>query len=147
MRVDSVKGNYHYAFSMWTDTAPFNNNDVRMALKLGINRQELIDKILSGYGSLGNDHPIGAAYPEHSNAIEQRVYDPDRALWHLRQAGLSSLDVRVSAADAAFPGSVDAATLYSASSKKAGINLQVVREANDGYWSSVWLKKPFVSVF
>ena len=26
---------------------------------------------------------------------------------------------------------------------KAGIKLDVVREPNDGYWSNVWLKKPF----
>ena len=28
--------------------------------------------------------------------------------------------------------------------KAAGINLKVVREPNDGYWSNVWMKKPFV---
>jgi peptide/nickel transport system substrate-binding protein len=27
----------------------------------------------------------------------------------------------------------------------AGIELTVLREANDGYWDNVWLKKPFVA--
>ncbi|TIQ59319.1 MAG: peptide ABC transporter substrate-binding protein, partial [Mesorhizobium sp.] len=26
---------------------------------------------------------------------------------------------------------------------KAGVNIDVVREPNDGYWDTVWLKKPF----
>ena len=30
---------------------------------------------------------------------------------------------------------------------KAGITIDVVREPNDGYWSNVWLKKPFCAVF
>ena len=57
-----------------------------------------------------------------------------------------SLDVELSAADAAFAGCVDMATLYSAHAAKAGINVKVVREPNDGYWSNVWLVKPFVMV-
>ncbi|MCB1427098.1 MAG: peptide ABC transporter substrate-binding protein, partial [Notoacmeibacter sp.] len=30
--------------------------------------------------------------------------------------------------------------------KQAGINIKVVREPNDGYYSDVWLKKPFTAV-
>ena len=41
--------------------------------------------------------------------LPQRVYDPDKAKFHLKQAGLDSLSVDLSAADAAFAGAVDAA--------------------------------------
>ena len=44
----------HYVFIMHCNTAPFDNNDLRMALKLAIDREEMLDKILGGYGSIGN---------------------------------------------------------------------------------------------
>lgn len=33
--------------------------------------------------------------------------------------------------------------LYQQSAAKAGINIEVVNEPTDSYWSNVWLKKPF----
>ena len=36
--------------------------------------------------------------------------------------------------------------LYAEHAKAAGINVNVVREPNDGYYSDVWLKKPFCMV-
>lgn len=48
----------HYTFVMRCDTPPFDNNDLRLALKWGIDRHDLVDKILRGYGRVGNDHPI-----------------------------------------------------------------------------------------
>ncbi|MEJ2164219.1 MAG: hypothetical protein P8X90_01740 [Desulfobacterales bacterium] len=42
---------------------------------------------------------------------------------------------------------MDAAVIYKESAAKAGININVVREPNDGYWSNVWLKKPWCAVF
>ena len=53
----------------------------------------------------------------------------------------------MSAADAAFSGAVDAAVLFQNSAKKAGIDLKVQREPNDGYWADVWMKKAFSAVY
>ena len=79
--------------------------------------------------------------------MKQRKYDPEKARYHLKQAGLDGLSVKLHAADAAFPKAVDAAVLFSESAAKAGIEIKVVREPNDGYWSNVWLKKPFCTCF
>ena len=46
-------------------------------------------------------------------------------------------------AENAFPGAVDAASLYQQSAAKAGINLEIKREPSDGYWSNVWNVQPF----
>ena len=143
----STTGTQHYTFAMDTRAAPFNDNNVRLALKHAIDRQELVDKILFGYGEIGNDHPIGRSQRYYAADLPQNSYDPDKAKYYLKQAGLSSLDVPLSAADAAFTGAVDAAVLYSARAKKAGINIKVVREPNDGYWSDVWMKKPWSAVY
>ncbi|ARE84802.1 periplasmic dipeptide transport protein [Roseovarius mucosus] len=147
IQINSVAGTQHFTFAMDTRAEPYNNPDVRLALKYGINRQELVDKILFGYGSIGNDHPIGRGQRFFNTELEQKSFDPDKAKFHLKQAGLDSLEVKLSAADAAFGGAVDAAVLYQSSAAQAGITLTPVREANDGYWSDVWMKKPFSAVY
>ena len=65
----------------------------------------------------------------------------------LKKAGLTSLDIDFSAADTGFGGSADAGQLMRASAADAGIGINVIREPNDGYWSNVWMKKPFVACY
>ena len=143
----SVNGTQHYGLPMDTRAAPFSNVHVRLALKYAIDRQQLLDTILNGYGALGNDHPIGAGQRYFNTELEQKAYDPERARHHLQQAGMDSLDVNIHLADAAFDGAIDAGVLFSETAAAAGINLNVVREPNDGYWSNVWMQLPFVGTY
>ncbi len=137
----NVSGWEQLTAPMFADTAPFDKVEVRQALKWAINRQELVDKILFGYGKAGNDNGL-ASTMEFATAPEPvYTYDPDKAKSLLKKAGMENLTVDLSAADAAFAGSVDAALLMAEQAKAAGININVVREPNDGYWSNVWLKK------
>ena len=147
IEVESVAGTQHYTFAMSTNQDPYTDNNIRQALKYGINRQELVDKILFGYGSVGNDHPIGEGQRYYNSELEQKTYDPDKAKYFLKQAGVDSLDIALHTSDAAFAGAVDAGVLFQASAKPAGINIDVVREPKDGYWSDVWMKKPFSAVY
>lgn len=146
IEVTKVQGRQHYTFAMRTDTAPFDKLDVRLALKYAIDRQEILDKVLGGIGALGNDQPISPAYRYYNPDIPQRMYDPDKAKFHLKQAGMTNLRVPLSVAEVAFQGAVDAGTLYREHAAKAGIEIDVVSEANDGYWSNVWLKKPWCAI-
>lgn len=141
IEIDQLTGTQHYSIPMITTNAPFDNNDVRLALKYAIDREALLKTILHGYGQVANDHPISPANPFFNKDLPIRGYDPDKAKFHLKKAGLSSLRVDLSAADAAFGGAVDAAVLYKEHAAKAGIDINVVREPNDGYWSNVWMKK------
>ena len=147
IRIDETTGYAHYTFAMRTDTPPFDDNNVRMALKLSLDREALLRNVLRGHGAIGNDHPISLANRYHAGDLPQHSYDPDKAKWYLKQSGLSSLSVDLSAADAAFTGAVDAAVLYREHAAKAGIDINVVREPNDGYWSAVWMKKPWSAVY
>ncbi|MFN0262921.1 ABC transporter substrate-binding protein [Tepidamorphus sp. 3E244] len=147
LKIASVAGNQHYTFAMHTNAAPFSDKNVRLALKHAINREELVEKILFGYGSVGNDHPIGRGQRYYNSEMEQTSYDPDKARYYLKQAGMDELTVELAAADAAYPGAVDAAVLYQASAAPTGIDVQVKRMPNDGYWSDVWLKHPFCAVY
>ncbi len=147
IRIEETTGTAHYTFAMRTDTPPFDNNHVRLALKYGVDREVLLRTVLRGHGVVGNDHPISVSNRYHAGELPQRAYDIDKAKFHLKKAGLSSLTVSLSAADAAFAGAVDAAVLYREQAAKAGITIDVVREPNDGYWSAVWMKKPWSAVY
>ncbi len=147
INVLSITGTQHYGLPMDTRAAPFSDNNIRQALKYAIDRQQLVDTILNGYGSVGNDHPIGPGQRFFNTELEQKTFDPDRSRYYLQQAGLDNLDVDLHLADAAFAGAVDAGVLYSESAAQAGININVVREPNDGYWSNVWMQLPFCGTY
>jgi peptide/nickel transport system substrate-binding protein len=141
----SISGNAHYCFPMDTRAAPYSDNNVRLALKYAVDREELVEKILGGHGSVSNDNPIGPANRYFYADMEAKTYDPDKAKFYLQQAGLTSLDITLKAADAAFSGAVDAGVLYSERAAAAGINITVDRVPDDGYWDNVWMKEPFVA--
>lgn len=145
--IEHAPGRGHYVFIMHVDKAPFDNNDLRMALKLAINRQEMVDKILGGLGSVGNDFPINAAYPLFDETIPQRAHDPAAAAEHYKKSGHDGSPIILRAAPGAFPGAVDAANLFAASANAAGIPLQVKLEPDDGYWSNVWNVEPFCASY
>ena len=147
IEIFEVTGNMHYTFPMLTNQAPFDDVNVRKALKYGLNRQEMVDKILQGHGMVGNDHPIGPANQYRATDIPQLEFDADKAKFYMKAAGLTELNVELSASDAAFTGAVDASQLYQASAKGAGININVVQEPADGYWSNVWLKKGWCACY
>ena len=139
-------GKGFYAFLMHCDTAPFDNNDLRLALKYAIDRQAILDKVLGGYGTLGNDYPVNGNYALAPDDIEQRVYDPDKAAFHFKKSGVDR-PVLLRTSDAAFAGAVDAAILFQESAKKAGIAIEVKREPEDGYWTNVWNAQPFCATY
>lgn len=139
----SVNGGQHYSLPMNTTLGHFKDNNVRLALKHALDRKTLLQTVLRGYGEVANDHPISPGYRYYDKQQAQREYDPDKARFYLKQAGLSSLKVDLSTANAAFAGAVDAAVLFKEHAAKAGIDINVVREPNDGYWDNVWMKKPW----
>lgn len=143
----SKTGTLHYSFPMLADTAPYDNNDIRLAVKYAVNRQELVDKILFGYGQVGNDHPIGAGQRYFNKDLPQREYDPEKARHHLKKAGLDSISLSMNASEAAFAGAIDAAILIQNSAKGAGIDLEVIRTPNDGFWAEHWIQSPFVTSY
>lgn len=147
LSVQSVAGRGHYVFIAHVDTAPFNNNDVMLALKYAIDREEMVDKILRGYGTIGNDMPINAAYPLFDDTIPQREHSIEKAKEHYAKSGHDGSPIILRVADGAFPGAVDAASLFQESAKAAGIPLEIKREPNDGYWSEVWNVQPFCASY
>lgn len=79
IQIVSVTALRHFTIPMLMDVPPFDNNDVRLGLKLCIDREDLVKKILHGHGTIGNDHPIAPSMRYHASELPQREYDPDKA--------------------------------------------------------------------
>ncbi len=140
--VQSASGQ-HFSFLMDCTQAPFTDNNVRLAVKHAIDREQLLKTALRGYGRLGNDNPIPSSDPVFNAELPQRAYDPEKAKFYLKQAGLDKLTLQLAASDAAFTGAVDAAAIFRTAAAKSGIDLNIKREPADGYWDNVWMKAPF----
>jgi len=143
IEIDKVTGYEHNTFAMIVTAPPLDNPDVRNALKYAIDREAIIKRVFGGIGKAGNDNVVAPSVKFAINPEPVHVYDPEMAKSLLKKAGLSGLKIDLSAADVAFTGAVDAATIYKESAAAAGIDINVIREPNDGYWDNVWQKKPF----
>lgn len=143
--IDVVRsaGGMHYTFAAATDKQPTNSNDIRLALKYAVDREQIIKVVFGGIGRVGNDHPIPEFDPFYNSELPQRSFDPDKAKFHLKKAGLDSLKLELYASDAAFPEAIDMASAYQAAAGKGGVNLDVKRSPSDGYWDNVWMKVPY----
>lgn len=143
--ISEITGYGHNIYVMNVTKPPFDNLDVRTAIKHSLDRNEILDKVFLGHGVAGNDNPIA---PTVKFAIEpqpRHTYDPGKVKSLLKKAGMENLEIELSVADTAFGGATDAALVWQQNAKAAGLNLKVVKEPNDGYWDNVWMKKPFVA--
>ena len=77
LQLINVPGGLLYTFPMLCDTPPYDNVDVRLALKYSVDRKALLKTVLRGYGVLGNDHPIAPIVKFSATDLPQRDYDPD----------------------------------------------------------------------
>lgn len=142
-----LTGYGHYTLPMNVTVPPFDNPDVRLAIKWAINRKEIADKVFLGHATVANDNPLAPSIKFAINPEPVFEFNPDKAKEHLKKAGLETLSVDLSVADAAFAGAVDAAALIRESAAQCGINVNIVREAEDAYWDNVWLKKPWCASY
>lgn len=143
--IHNTPGRSHYTMPMLVDQKPFDNVDLRLALKYAIDRQLLLKQVLGGFGTIGNDFPVNAAFDMFPGDIPQREFDPEKAAFHFKKSGFDGT-VPIFAADV-MQGGVDMALILKDGAAKAGIKLDVNRVPTDGYWSSVWRNKPFCVSF
>jgi len=144
IEIDNVPSASCITLPMHTNTAPFDNSDVRMALKLAMDREDTVKKIAFGAATIGNDFHHSPAMPFYPDDIPQREYDPDKARSLWKKAGMEGQTVELRSAESIATGAMDLIILYSAHPKEAEIDIKPIPEPNDGYWSEVWLEKPWM---
>jgi peptide/nickel transport system substrate-binding protein len=121
-------------FTMRVDVAPFSDVRVRQALRLIVDRQQMIDQALNGFGILGNDLP-------------QRVQDIDQAKSLLRQAGQENLDVELVTSSAVGAGAVESANLFVEQARKAGVTVRLNKADANVFYGDRYLSWNFAQDF
>jgi peptide/nickel transport system substrate-binding protein len=145
LRVLSHPSGSYVTQTMWVDTPPFDDKRVRQALRLLVNRQQMVSNALGGLGIVGNDlQNHGDAYPEYVTLkeIPQRPYDPEQAKSLLHAAGADNLKITLATGDAAI-GMLESSTLLAQQAKAAGVTISLNVAPGDQYYNTLYGKQPF----
>ena len=110
-------------FYMRLDSPQFKDQRVREAMRLLINRQEIVDQAFGGFGKIGND--IYSIYdPGYNHELPQREQDVEQAISLLKQAGMDKEKFEISAS-AVSAGLVEMSQVFSQQAREAGVDLSV----------------------
>jgi len=136
--VASIPTAQHRQVYFDTSAPPFNDKRVRQAVALTLNRQVLIDGLLAGFGTVGNDHPIWEFFPMFSqDTPAQRAEDLAAAQGLLDAAGLGAFEAPLHTL--VFAEVEDLAQLIAASAAQVGITLNLGVFDSGTYYNDYWL--------
>lgn len=149
MKVERGPGFATTMFQFNTERAPWDKVEVRNAVALAINTQQLVDTVLLGYGTPGNPGWLHPATAFHDTSI-QAQYDPAKAVEILDGLGYTDSDGDgVREADGKpmsaellvqsnNPQRIRSAELIAAALKDIGISLKVTSLDTDSVTAKTW---------
>lgn len=123
---------------------PFNHPDLIRAIKLGLDRDQIISNAYGGYARVGYDNPISDADP-YFGGLAKPAHDPAAARAALASAGYRNgitLPVLMALDD---PNVTNLAVVLKNQLQDIGIKLDIKRDPAATYWDNTWLKRPFYS--
>ncbi len=109
-------------FTMRVDQAPFNDVRVRQAMRLLVDRPQLINSALNGYATVGAD--VSSPYDPNYESSLHRTQDIPQAKHLLKQAGHANLTVQLVTSPVA-TGTVAMATVLQQQAKAAGVTINL----------------------
>jgi peptide/nickel transport system substrate-binding protein len=132
-------------FTMRVDQAPFSDVRVRQAMRLIVNRPQMVEQVLSGEGRIANDmySPFDPAYDA---SLPQRHQDLEQAKSLLKQAGHAGLTVQLTTA-AVFQGVVQAAEVFAQQATGAGVTVKLQKLDTGTFYGPNYLKWTFAQDF
>ncbi|SPS02456.1 ABC transporter substrate-binding protein [Cupriavidus taiwanensis] len=122
------------------DVGPGTNPDFIMGMKYLLDRQQMKQAIALGNAVIGNDQPIDPTNRFYFKELPQRPFDPEKAKFHLRKAGVTGKVPVVTSPAALY--SVEMALMLQQAAQRVGLELDIKRMPADGYWSNHWLNSP-----
>lgn len=147
LKVTTRPGSQTSPILMRVDTAPFDDNRVREAVKLSLDRQKLVDTVLLGYGTPGKDMIRNGAVDKAVPDAPEVKRDVEKAKQLLAEAGHpDGIDVTLHTSNA-FPDMIPLAAAAKEQLADSGINVTIEEHPADQYWSAVYGKEPFLVGF
>ncbi len=109
-------------FTMRVDQAPFNDVNVRQAMRLLVDRQQLINSALNGFATVGAD--VSSPYdPDYDTSLHREI-DIAQAKSLLKKAGQENLTVQL-VTSAVATGTTAMATVLQQQAKAAGVTINL----------------------
>jgi peptide/nickel transport system substrate-binding protein len=131
---------------MRTADGPFADQRVREALRLAVDRDSMVEHVLSGYGTIGND-VLGTGDPAYADDLPQRQRDLDaaRRLLAAAEFDLTRTYDLLTTEDVA--GLAESATLFATQLCEVGMKINVVKQESAVFWEKSWLKAPLYTTY
>jgi peptide/nickel transport system substrate-binding protein len=127
---------------MRVDLPPFRDPLVRKAMRLVVDREQMVAQALGGQGRIAND--LYAPFdPAYAKDLPQRQQDLAQAASLLRRAGQRGLQVELVTSSGIGAGAVDAARLFAAQAKGAGVDARVREVDGKVFYGPDYLSWPF----
>jgi peptide/nickel transport system substrate-binding protein len=135
-----ANGGYFQPIDMRVDLAPWKDVRVRQAMRLLVDRKQMIEQAYDGFAQIGNDMP-SPRDPAYDHSLPQRETDVEKAKSLLKAAGVSGQTFKLVTANEDY-GLVPSAEVLVQNAKAAGvtIDLQVVPPS---VWDPKFTKWPF----
>lgn len=132
-------------FTMRVDKPPFNNEKVRQAFRLIVDRKQMVEQVLGGHGTIGNDmySPLDRCFP---TGISQRTQDIAQAKKLLAEAGESNMSIDLMTSPVA-AGLVEAAQVFAQQAKAAGVTVNVKKVDPGVFYGDQYTKWVFAQDF
>jgi len=131
-------------FTMRTDIEPFNNLPLRQAMRLVVDRQQMMDLVVSGAGTISCDTAVMPGDPYQLTECPDPGPDIEAAKQKLAEAGYpDGIDVTLYTSDMVTEWN-PMAEIYQQQAAQAGINVTIETAAADGYYTDTWMVQPFV---
>ena len=129
-------------FTMRVDQPPFTDVNVRQAMRLLVDRPQLIDSALDGYGVVAND--LFSPYdPDFDHSLVRPAQgDIQQAKFLLRKAGQEGLTVTLTTSAVA-TGTVAMATVLAAQATAAGVTVKLSNVPAGTFFGPDYLKWTF----
>ncbi|WP_280348667.1 ABC transporter substrate-binding protein [Nocardia neocaledoniensis] len=123
---------------------PFADVRVRTALRLGVDRNALVNQVHSGFGTVAAD-VLGTADPLY-DASRRRDRDVERAKTLLREANFDTARSYPFVTKAEAPGEVESAKVIAAQLAEIGVKLDVQVAESAAFYDQTWLNAPLYTV-
>lgn len=129
-------------FTMRVDTPPFRDPLVRKALRLVVDREQMVAQALNGQGRIAND--LYAPFdPAYAKDLPQRQQDLPQAKSLLKQASQRDLQVELVTSSGVGAGAVEAARLFATQAKGVGVDVRVREVDGKVFYGPEYLSWPF----
>ncbi len=130
------------AFIMRTDIEPFNNLELRRAMRVVADRQEMVDVALGGAGIVACDTPVK---PDDQYRFDPDCSpNPDLAQELLAEAGYGGETFELFISDVCSDWT-PLAEVYQQQLAAIGVNIEIKVVPSDGFWTDAWMVEPFVA--